>query len=386
MAAIVASPLRHDSRMVSAPSPYPPALRWDIFCRVIDNLGDIGVCWRISADLAARGQTVRLWIDQPEPLRWMAPGALEGHVPGVQVYHWTDPLTADALADWTPGDVWIEAFGCDPAPECVSRMAEQLARGGAAPVWINLEYLSAEPYVERSHCLPSPVMSGPLKGLTKWFFYPGFTAATGGLLREPDLTARQTAFDAPAWCRAQGLPDTQARRIGLFCYEPAVLGPAMQAVVRDDPRCLWLVTPGRAAQAVAALPAPVPACRLHPLQPLPQRDFDHLLWACDLNLVRGEDSLVRAIWAGQSFVWQIYPQHDNAHHAKLNAFLDWLDAPASLRRFHQLWNGIANRSDEVWPGWHTVDGWRDCVQAARARLLAQDDLSQQLIGFVAEKR
>jgi hypothetical protein len=23
-------------------------LHWDIFCRVIDNFGDIGVCWRLA--------------------------------------------------------------------------------------------------------------------------------------------------------------------------------------------------------------------------------------------------------------------------------------------------------------------------------------------------
>jgi len=372
--------------MTSACNPHLPALHWDIFCRVVDNLGDIGVCWRLSADLAARGQRVRLWIDQPEPLRWMAPGALEGEVPCVQVRHWRDPLPTDALADWTPGEVWIEAFGCDPAPECAARLAEHMARGGAAPVWINLEYLSAEAWVERCHRLPSLVTGGPLRGLSKWFFYPGFTPATGGLLREPDLAARQAAFDAQAWCQAQGLHELQARRVALFCYEPRVLEQLMREVAQDDPSCQWLVTPGRAAQAVAALAAPDPAIQIHALKPLPQREFDHLLWACQLNFVRGEDSLVRAIWAGQPFVWQIYPQHDDAHHAKLEAFLDWLQAPASLRRFHHQWNGIGPAAGRVWPGWQTVKDWRDCVQAARERLLAQADLSQQLIGFVTERR
>ena len=102
--------------------------------------------------------------------------------------------------------------------------------------------------------------------------------------------------------------------------------------------------------------------------------------------MRGEDSLVRALWAGQPFVWHIYPQHDNAHHAKLDAFLDWLDAPASLRRFHHQWNGMAPSGATIWPGWAVVDGWRECVQVARARLLAQDDLSSQLIEFVVKKR
>ena len=386
MAGIVASLLRHDPRMVSTPVSMPNRLHWDIFCRVVDNLGDIGVCWRLSADLASRGQQVRLWIDQPEPLRWMAPGALEGEIHRVEVIAWTTPMAHAAMAGWTPGEVWVEAFGCDPPPECAQRLADQIAEEGTAPVWINLEYLSAEPYVERSHRLPSPVMSGPLKGLTKWFFYPGFTTATGGLLRESDRAERQAAFDAAVWLRGQGLASTAPRRVSLFCYEPPVLAEVLRAAGEDPQTSDWLVTPGRSAQAVAALPAHGPACRLQVLQPLPQREFDHLLWACDLNLVRGEDSLVRAIWAGQPFVWQIYPQHDSAHHAKLDAFLDWLEAPASLRFFHQQWNGITSAEGGVWPGWAVVDGWRDCVQAARLRLLAQPDLSQQLIGFVTEKR
>ena len=117
-----------------------------------------------------------------------------------------------------------------------------------------------------------------------------------------------------------------------------------------------------------------------------QTDFDHLLWACDLNCVRGEDSLVRALWAGQPFVWHIYPQHDNAHHAKLEAFLDWLQAPESWRQFHRHWNGIATPQGPVWPGWAVVDEWRGCALAARERLLAQPDLVSQLLEFVANKR
>jgi hypothetical protein len=94
---------------------------------------------------------------------------------------------------------------------------------------------------------------------------------------------------------------------------------------------------------------------------------------------------VRALWAGKPFVWHIYPQHDNAHHAKLQAFLDWLDAPASLRAFHLQWNGV-DTAPVVWPGWAVVDGWGAVVQAARARLLAQADLASQLSGLVTRKR
>eukprot|EP01031_Cornospumella_fuschlensis_P003897 gene3897-4859_t len=104
-----------------------------------------------------------------------------GLVQGIEVLHWTTPLPANMPTRLPLADVWIEAFGCEPPPECIDDLAARLAVGEQAPVWINLEYLSAEPYVERSHRLPSPVMSGPLRGLTKWFFYPGFTERTGGL-------------------------------------------------------------------------------------------------------------------------------------------------------------------------------------------------------------
>ena len=109
-----------------------------------------------------------------EAQAWMAPDGASG----VTVERWREPLPHEQ-----PGDVVVEAFGCDPPAAFVARMAS----APMPPVWINLEYLSAEPYVERCHLLPSPQRNG----LTKWFFYPGFTPATGGLLRESALAARQ---------------------------------------------------------------------------------------------------------------------------------------------------------------------------------------------------
>lgn len=154
---------------------------WDVFCRVIDNHGDLGVCLRLSRQLAAQGQTVRLWVDDARALAWMAPELAAGQMPAVQLLRWTQASDPGVLATLTPSTVWIEAFGCD-LPEAF--VAHGVAQAGASdlsqPAWINLEYLSAEPWVERSHGLPSPVMSGPARGWVKRFFYPGFTHRTGG--------------------------------------------------------------------------------------------------------------------------------------------------------------------------------------------------------------
>lgn len=383
-------------------SPPRPSLQWDVFCRVIDNFGDIGVCWRLVAQLATQGQRVRLWVDDASALQWMAPAGC----PGVELRHWGSPPPSP---DEPAPDVMVEAFGCDIAPEFIAYSADQSSARGPKdqnPLWINLEYLSAESYVERHHKLSSLLSSGPAAGWTRWFFYPGFTPATGGLLREPDLMARRAAFDRSAWRAAhadafgQGPVSPEQRWVSLFCYEPTALRDLLQPC-QVRPTQL-LVTPGRPTAAVRAAlaedarqnPDPMGTQRLSDqrgqlsISYLPHRTqpaFDEMLWACDFNAVRGEDSLVRALWAGQALVWQIYPQHDNAHHDKLWAFLDWLQAPASLRQFHATWNGL-DTAPLQWPGDDTLAEWTACIQAARARLLMQDNLVAQLLGFVAEKR
>lgn len=367
-------------------------MRWDIFCQVIDNHGDLGVCWRLARQLANEGESVRLWADDARALAWMAPSGTGA----VQLVAWGDAQAeANALAQPAP-QVLIEAFGCEPAPALVAHFAQAAQSDPAAPhAWINLEYLSAEAGVERLHGLPSPVFSGPGAGLKKHFFYPGFTPATGGLLREAGLAQRQARFDRSDWLAQHGIAlEPQERLISLFCYEPPALGALLAQLAQGSQPTRLLVTPGRAAAAVQQLlaaqaQAPSGQLRLHFLNALPQDGFDHLLWACDLNFVRGEDSFVRAHWAGAPMVWQIYPQHDEAHHAKLEAWLDWLQAPASLRAFHEHWNGLrpvrgpADLRALNEP--QALADWRACLDAARARLLAQSDLLTQLRAFVKQK-
>lgn len=355
-------------------------MRWDIFCKVIDNHGDVGVCWRLACGLAAAGDTVRLWIDDPSALTWMAP---QGH-PDVRVVAWTADGAAQEAAAAPPPDVLIEAFGCDPAPELIAPFAQPVPLGASRRVWLNLEYLSAEPYVERLHGLPSPVFKGPGAGLTKHFFYPGFTPSTGGLLREADLPARRERFDRAVWLAGQNIPWNGERLVCLFCYEPPALDALLARLEHAGEPTRLLVTAGRASRALPPGPAQRGALSIHWLPYLTQTDFDHLLWTCDLNFVRGEDSLVRALWAGAPFVWQIYAQDDDAHHSKLDAFLDWLEAPPALRRLHHLWNGMAaGELPELGPA--ALAPWRTAIAAARNRLLEQDGLLGRLRQFVAQK-
>jgi uncharacterized repeat protein (TIGR03837 family) len=329
---------------------------------------------------------VRLWCDDTSALVWMAPQG----APGVTVCTWP----ADDDVGVAPHEAVIEAFGCRLPTGFVRRMAAR----EPAPAWINLEYLSAEDYVERNHALRSPQLSGPGQGLEKWFFYPGFTPNTGGLLREPDLFARQAAFDAAAWRRENGIElATGERSVSLFCYANPAL-PALLDALSAAPTRL-LVTAGLATQQVQALLGPSGrrgTLVAHYLPALTQRDYDHFLWSCDLNLVRGEDSFVRAQWAATPFLWQIYPQDDGAHAAKLRAFnRRFLERAqpalaAALDAAALVWNGLAGPGEPPRrPAGITLPAlgdWQLHCRSWRARLQALPDLASELRAFIREPR
>jgi uncharacterized repeat protein (TIGR03837 family) len=154
-------------------------------------------------------------------------------------------------------------------------------------------------------------------------------------------------------------------------------------------------------QTQAAWPA---GTRVHALDWFAQDDFDRLLWSADLATVRGEDSLVRAIWAGVPFLWQAYAQQDGAHAAKVEAMLDALAAPAEvaapLAMAWRVWNGMAGAYAEppadgqpgrIPPGRTApaalqlppLQAWQAAVRAWRDRLAAQPDLVTQLLAFAS---
>lgn len=352
-------------------------MQWDLYCRVVDNYGDIGVAWRLAADLAGRGESVRLAVDDGA-LAWMAP---EGAA-GVEVVGWREgPSPAP--------DVVAELFGA-------GRPETAWPAGASAPVFINLEHLSAEAYVERSHGLPSPAARPGEPPSTTWFFFPGFSEGTGGLLREPGLLERRRAFGlGEDWLVSIGAAAREGeRRVSLFCYANDAVAELLDALATAP--TLLLLAPGAAADQVATTlgaslrRGPLRAVRL-PM--LTQADFDRLLWSCQLNFVRGEDSFVRALWAGAPFVWQLYVQDDGAHVAKLAAFLARFlgGAPPALANalgtLFARWNGsgggpfAAPLSDPALRA-----AWLAHCGRWRETLAAQDDLVTRLLRFVESKR
>ncbi|HEX7650922.1 MAG TPA: elongation factor P maturation arginine rhamnosyltransferase EarP, partial [Noviherbaspirillum sp.] len=289
---------------------------------------------------------------------------------GIVVRHWRAQDSGFAARD--VADIVIEFFACDIPEAYIAAMAEREPRA----VWFNLEGLTAEEWVEGCHRLPS---RHPRLPLTKHFFFPGFTDKTGGLIRESGLEEDRRRFtDDPAavhdFLDSLGLSqqERQAFKVSLFCYPHAPAAALFDTWRNGNEPITCLVPEGVAREAVEAFiggPAPAGATgsqgmlTVRVLPFLPQTDYDKLLWACDFNFVRGEDSFVRAQWAKKPFVWHIYPQDENLHHTKLRAFLG-LYAPGlkALTEFSLAWNDAeATDLPAQWPA----------LQAERQQILSR---------------
>jgi uncharacterized repeat protein (TIGR03837 family) len=376
--------------------------RWDIFCTVIDNYGDIGIAWRLARGLAREHDlTVRLWVDDLQAFRhiWPAidPRADAQSCEGVTVCAWRTPFGTPE-----PAQVVIDAFGCALPDAYLDAMSAQ----SPPPVWINLEYLSAEPWVAEHHGLPSP---HPRLPLTRYFFFPGYTPDTGGLLAEADLAARRAAFvqsGTSAFWRQLGLdaPQPDELRVSLFAYENPALPALLDAWAADPRPVTCLVPEGRVIPQLAAwlsLPRLQAgemhqrgAVRLHVLPFVDQDSYDQLLWACNLNFVRGEDSCVRAQWAARPLVWQAYPQADAAHWDKTNALLAHYieglsdDAAHAVSDLWRHWNGMPAGEDIAasWAAWRAYQAAIEPHAEAWCERLAQAGrLTAKLVDFAENK-
>lgn len=316
----------------------PRSNHWDIFCTVVDNYGDIGVTWRLAKQIASEYQIpVNLWVDDlasfSHILPTLDPLKTVQTFSGVNIFHWTKPLPIA----FTAGSVLIEAFACE-IPEQVKNQLVHMHQVDpkSVPIWLNLEYLSAEDWVEGCHGLPSLQASG----LKKYFYFPGFSAKTGGLICEQDLFAERDAWQADTANKLQlfsqlGLKGIEAQDtvISIFSYETEALPALCELWQQSSEKIHALIPKGRSLNSLThLLPCDIAALvpgqqinhgnlTLHILPMTDQQGFDRLLWSCDFNIVRGEDSFLRAQWAAKPFIWHIYPQEDDYHLVKLEAFL-----------------------------------------------------------------
>jgi uncharacterized repeat protein (TIGR03837 family) len=359
------------------------AKRWDVFCRIVDNFGDIGVCWRLCQQLAHEHHLlVRLFIDDLAIASNIIP-TLNSELKS-QVINQVEILTWQSANIIQPAGVALETFSC-------KLPADYLAAMQGISTWVNLEYLSAEPWVAEFHARSSNNTKP-----ARHFFFPGFTEATGGLIREVDV------FQKNQLTTNKYQLETVSLKVSLFCYPHASIPDLLNAMAESNQRVDCYVPASSILPHIAeffnldAVEAGFILSKknlnVHIIPFLSQADYDQLLASCDINFVRGEDSWIRAIWAGKPFIWQPYLQTENTHVTKMNAFLDlfYADCEANSK-------AVVFKAHSAWvTGKITTDIWQNYLDALHvtkpftlvkaSQLATQTDLASKLVIFLQKVR
>jgi uncharacterized repeat protein (TIGR03837 family) len=314
----------------------------DIFCTVVDNYGDIGFSYRLARTYKTRHPlaSVRLFVDKPETLAKIQILGTE-----VDINGYSFSSVPEAMAP-----LIIETFGCN-IPCSYNEIIKRDTK-----LWINIEYLSAEDWTKDCHGKESPQ---GIPGLKKIFYMPGFTSGTGGVITDFNKTS--------------SVPNTtNTNNVSIFTYE------------QDYSLLLNTLFPSTLlifdTQAQDILR---PQIKKYPQHSFEFRDFvsqnnyDQVLVDCKLNLVRGEESLIRAILAGKPFLWQAYPQEHAQQLVKVQALLKTMEPFFKNKHIFQeyaklmlAWNGDNKPV--------AVDNWRFLLENLPAVGLSTQAFGQHL--------
>ena len=310
----------------------------DIFCHVVDNFGDIGFVYRFAREFQASHpySRIRVFVDDLNALCSVNPGVdpakTAQHIDNIE-YVDSRKLTDEVERELDIADVLVEAFACH-IPENVLKAAESRPR-----VIINLEHLSAEAWVDGYHLKPSLLSS---VNLTKYFFMPGFTAATGGVIVDPRIkrTGPRLAERRDAVLRcllrqagAGHIDNLEDSLVGtVFTYERGFdnLVHDLNGLHRSS---ILLVFGEKSGRGMARTLERAGGCRISEhcytsgkvrvvfMPFMAQPRYDALLYCTDFNIVRGEDSLVRALLAARPYIWNAYLQDEKYQKVKVEALL-----------------------------------------------------------------
>lgn len=303
----------------------------DIFCEIIDNYGDIGVVYRTAKELQKifPESKIRVFLNRLDEFKKINSQVIDlpsQNIDGIEY------ITFDYLRDnankLLTAQVIIEAFGCQIPEEYIEIAYDN------SELLINLEYLSAEDWIEDFHLQSSPLGRGKLK---KVFFMPGFTEKSGGVIADSNYLERiQKVLENKEFYEKKYLSDIEDREnkiVGtLFSYEKNFT-PLLEDLKKLDKDVVILAMGEKTQDSLRKIlknfsiedfrnSLKYGKIEIRFLNFLNQEEYEELINIVDFNFVRGEDSFIRAVLTGKPYMWHIYCQEEYAHMDKIEGFLD----------------------------------------------------------------
>ena len=279
----------------------------DIFCQVIDNYGDVGVAYRLAREFKRvyLNKKLRFIINQMEELNLIKKSE------EIEIITYQDISKIENSAD-----LIIESFGCEIPKEYMDRALKN------SKLIINLEYFSAEDWVDDFHLQESFLG----ENLKKYFFIPGLSKKSGGILLDNEFLERKKKVtkNKRYYLKKIGINEKYDLIGSVFSYEKN-FDFLIEELKKLDKKILLLILSEKTQKNFIKYFDNVNNYDKIKFVKLPFFTYDkyeELLALCDFNLVRGEDSFVRALLLGKPFLWHIYPQDENTHIKKLESFLE----------------------------------------------------------------
>ena len=279
----------------------------DIFCEVIDNYGDVGVAYRLAREFKRiyPHKRLRFFINKTEEINLIKKSN------DIEIIAYKDISKIKNSAD-----LILETFACEIPKEYIDKALR------SSKFIINLEYFSAEDWVDDFH-LQESFLGGSLK---KYFFIPGLSKKSGGILLDNEFLERkkQVEENREYYLEKFKIKEKYDLIGSVFSYEKN-FDSLINELKKLDKKVLLLILSEKTQKnfikyfdnsnnydKIKAVKLPF----------FTYDKYEELLSLCDFNLVRGEDSFVRALLLGKPFLWHIYPQEENIHIQKLNSFLE----------------------------------------------------------------
>ena len=279
----------------------------DIFCQVIDNYGDVGVAYRLAREFKRvyPNKKLRFVINQIEELNLIRKSE------DIEIILYKDISKIENSAD-----LIIESFGCEIPKEYMDKALKN------AKLIINLEYFSAEKWVDDFH-LQESFLGGNLK---KYFFIPGLSEKSGGILLDNEFLERKKKVEANKeyYLEKFGIKEKYDLIGSVFSYEKN-FDSLIEELKKLNKKVILLILSEKTQKNFIKYfdnGNNYDKIKFVKLPFFTYDKYEELLALCDFNLVRGEDSFVRALLLGKPFLWHIYPQDENTHIKKLESFLE----------------------------------------------------------------
>lgn len=302
----------------------------DIFCEIIDNFGDIGVVYRISKELKKIFQNVRIKIvlnrlEEFKAINKKVKDTDYQEIDGLICV--TEKYVKENMESFGVSDVFIEAFGCNVPEEYVKAAKEN------SKLWINLEYLSGEKWIEDFHLCESLIDSKTLK---KIFFMPGFSEKSGGVIIDSGFLERMKFGKEnrdEVFKKYFKDFDLKDKFIGtVFSYEKNFEN-LLETLKNYEKETILLLMGEKTQKSFSEILKKnltedygniVKYGKITMIYSdfFSQEEYEEIISASDFNFTRGEDSFVRGIILGKPFMWHIYLQEEKAHMDKIKAFTE----------------------------------------------------------------